>query len=226
MRGPILRVALTGGIATGKSYVLARFAERGAPTIDADVLAHRAVAPGSEGYRAVIERFGTAILQSGSQEPDPGRASDSTNGPEIDRARLGRIVFGNESARHDLEAIVHPAVYGAVDTWFAALERGESAARTPHVGIADIPLLYETGQDGAFDRVIVAACPPEMQLQRLMARNALTEADARQRISAQLPIGEKSRRADFVIDTSGTHAGTDRQVSEIWDRILSEAGRG
>jgi len=196
----LLRVALTGGIATGKSYCLTRFAEFGAPTIDADVLAHRVLAPGTPGFDAAVARFGPGILQPHG---------------EIDRATLGQIVFGDDNARRDLEAIVHPAVYDAISRWFTALERA-AADDGPRLGIADIPLLYETGHDREFDRVIVAACLPGLQLTRLMKRSRLSEEDARRRIEAQMPIAEKTKRADYVIDTSGEYAETDRQIAAVW----------
>ena len=201
----LLRVALTGGIATGKSYCLTRFAELGVPTVDADVLAHRAVAPGTAGFEAVVTRFGRDVLHPHG---------------EIDRARLGQIVFADERSRRDLEAIIHPAVYKAIADWLAAIE---AAGHSP-LAIADIPLLYETGHDRDFDRVIVAACPPAVQVMRLMARNRLTEEEARLRIASQMPIEEKMRRADYVIDTSGSRADTDVRVSDVWNAMTSQIG--
>src|SRR5690348_4070836 len=180
-----LRVALTGGIATGKSYCLRRFAELGVPVIDADVLAHDAIRRGTPGFDAVVGRFGPGVIGMDG---------------EIDRRTLGRIVFADADARRDLEAIVHPAVYDAIRAWFEAPDDG--AGRWPF-RIADIPLLYETGGDDSVDCVIVAACRPEQQIERLRARG-LAEGDARARIAAQLPIEEKARRADCTIDTSGT----------------------
>jgi dephospho-CoA kinase len=202
----VLRVALTGGIATGKSYCLTRFAELGVPTIDADVLAHRAVAPGTPGFDAVVARFGSSVVHPHG---------------EIDRTRLGQIVFGDERARRDLEAITHPIVYKAIAEWFAAVE-GTGHAR---LAIADIPLLYETGRDRDFDRVVVAACPPAVQAARLMTRNRLSEADARLRIASQMPIEEKMRRADYVIDTSGTPADTDVRVRDVWNALSTGVGQ-
>ncbi|HKW00605.1 MAG TPA: dephospho-CoA kinase [Vicinamibacterales bacterium] len=196
----LLRVALTGGIATGKSYCLTRFAELGVPTVDADVLAHRAIAPGTTGFDAVITRFGRDVLHPHG---------------EIDRARLGQIVFADERSRQDLEAIIHPAVYQAISDWLAAIE----AAGHSRLAIADIPLLYETGRHTDFHRVIVAACPAAVQMTRLMARNRLTEEEARLRLASQMPIEEKMRRADYVIDTSGTKADTDTRVRDVWNAM-------
>jgi dephospho-CoA kinase len=199
----LLRVALTGGIATGKSYCLTRFAELGVPTVDADVLAHRAIAPGTTGFEAVVTRFGRDVLHPHG---------------EIDRARLGQIVFADERSRRDLEAIIHPAVYKAIRDWLTDIE----AAGHARLAIADIPLLYESGHHGDFDRVIVAACPSAVQMTRLMARNRLTEEEARLRLASQMPIEEKMRRADYVIDTSGTKADTDTRVADVWTSLIAD----
>ena len=199
----LLRVALTGGIATGKSYCLTRFAELGVPTVDADVLAHRAVAPGTAGFEAVVTRFGADVLHPHG---------------EIDRGRLAQIVFADERARRDLEAITHPIVYKAIGDWFANIETGGTA----RLAIADIPLLYETGHDRDFDRVVVAACPPDVQLTRLMARNRLSEEEARLRLASQMPIEEKMRRAAYVIDTSGAKADTDTRVRDVWRSLIAD----
>ena len=187
------RVALTGGIGTGKSYVRAQFDALGVPTVDSDVLARRAVAPGSAGLAAVAARFGAGILE-------PSGA--------LDRRALGAVVFADAAARRDLEAIVHPFVRAETERWFAALP-----AEVPFA-IADIPLLYEVGRNRDFDRVIVVACHPATQLARVIARG-ISEEEARQRIAAQLPIDEKVRRADDVIHTDGSFDETDRQVRAL-----------
>ena len=198
----MMRVALTGGIATGKSHCLQRFAELGVPVIDADRLAREAVATGTPGFAAVVARFGPAVLNA-----------DGT----LDRAALGRIVFSDPRARTALEAIVHPEVYRRIRDWFANLPGGSRLA------IADIPLLYETGQEHEFDRVIVAACQPAEQIRRIMARNGLTEDDARARLAAQLPIGEKLARASTIIWTDRGFAETDRQVEDIYNELRGAA---
>jgi dephospho-CoA kinase len=197
----MLRVGLTGGIATGKSYCLARFAALGVPVVDADLLARDAVAPGSRALADVATRFGASILL-----PDGS----------LDRAALGRIVFTDRAARTDLEAIVHPEVYRRIGEWFAA--------RPPatRLAIADIPLLFETGHDHDFERVIVAACDPQQQLRRLMQRDSLSEAEARARLNAQWPIEEKVARADYVIKTDGSVADTDSQVRTVYEMLNAE----
>ena len=189
------RIALTGGIATGKSHVRAQFEALGIPTIDADLLSRRAVEPGSPGLAAVAARFGPGIVDSSGT---------------LDRARLAALVFTDANARRDLEQIVHPFVRSAIDNWFASLD----AARNPFA-VADIPLLYEAGRDRDFEAVIVAACEPETQLRRLMRRDNLSEEEAAKRISAQMPIGQKIRWADYVIRTDGTFEETNRQVRLI-----------
>ena len=192
------RVALTGGIATGKSHVRSRFEHLGVPTIDSDVLAREAVASGTKGLAAVVERFGTAVLR-----PDGS----------LDRHKLAEIVFADPEARKALEAIVHPYVRRRTDEWFAALD----ANRHPYA-IADIPLLFEVHRDKDFDTVIVVASAPETQLKRIRERG-ISEAEARQRMAAQWPIEDKIGRADHVIRTDGSFAETDRQVQALHARL-------
>ena len=195
----MLRVALTGGIATGKSYCLAKFASFGVPVIDADKLAREVVAPGSLALAAVASRFGSAIMR-----PDGS----------LDRGALGRIVFSDRAARADLEAIVHPQVYRRIGEWFASSPPGT------RVAIADVPLLFETGHNHDFDRVVVAACSPAEQMHRLVTRDGLSEADARARLNAQWPIEEKVARGDYIIRTDGTLAETDAQVKKIHEMLI------
>ncbi len=190
---------MTGGIATGKSACLARFAAYGVPTIDADVLAREAVAPGTPGLAAIAARFGAGVL-----------AADGT----LDRPALGRLIFSDTKARAALEAIVHPDVYRRIREWFANLPAGT------RIAIADIPLLFETGHNHDFDEVVVAACDPHEQLRRVMARDHLSDAEARARLAAQLPIEEKVKRASRVIWTDRGFAETDRQVAETYDSLL------
>jgi dephospho-CoA kinase len=194
----MLRAALTGGIATGKSYCLGRFAALGAATIDADRLARDAVAPGTPGLMKVVDRFGESIL-----------AADGS----LDRAALGRVVFSDRAARADLESIIHPEVYRRINEWFADLPAGTAIA------IADIPLLFETGHQHDFDVTIVCACDPAEQLRRLMARDHLTRDAALARLAAQWPIEEKAARADIVIRTDGGFAETDARVRQIYARF-------
>ena len=195
------RIALTGGIATGKSWVRARFEDRGVPTIDADVLAREAVAEGTPGLAAVVRRFGREILLSSGA---------------LDRQKLAGIVFADPDARRDLEAIVHPEVRRATEEWFALLD-----PRVHSWALADIPLLYETGRDRDFDAVIVVACDPETQVRRIVDRDGLSEHEARQRLAAQLPIAGKVAKADYVIRTDGTLDETDEQVTRLWELLAA-----
>ena len=196
------RIGLTGGIATGKSHVRARFEKLGIPTIDSDVLAREALAPRSPGLVAVAERFGQKILKGDGS---------------LDRDGLAKIVFADLQARKDLEAIVHPYVQRRTDEWFAGLDTSRY-----RYAIADIPLLYEVGRDKDFDEVVVVACNPETQLKRLLERG-MTELEARQRLSAQMPVEDKIARADHVIRTDGSYDETERQVQDLHARLSGSA---
>jgi dephospho-CoA kinase len=187
----MLKVALTGGIATGKSYVLARLNDRGIPTIDADDIVHEALGPNTPTAITIAAHFGGGFLT-----PDGS----------IDRTLLAMRVFAHPESRRQLEAIVHPVVYERIRSWFDTLERP--------IGVASIPLLYETRREADFDVVVVTVCPPNMQFQRLRQRG-MSEEEAGQRIEAQMPAEEKAARGDFVIRTGGTMAETDRQVDEL-----------
>jgi dephospho-CoA kinase len=199
----MLKVALTGGIATGKSYALDRFRQLGVPCLDADELAHGVTAAGTEATQAIVARFGQGVLDEQGA---------------VDRAMLGPIVFSDASARRDLEAIVHPAVYRAITAGLRAFELLEK----PPMAIVDIPLLYESGRAADFDRVIATVCSPATQLARLADRG-LTDLQARQRLQAQLSAEEKAARADFVINTDGTFGDTDAQIEKIWGEISRRA---
>lgn len=198
----MLRVALTGGIATGKSFCTARFAALGVPVIDADLLAREALAPGSAGLGAVAVRFGPAVLRA-----DGG----------LDRAALASLVFSDRTARADLEAIVHPEVYRGINEWFAGRPPGTRFA------VADIPLLYETGHEHEFERIVVCACEPAEQLRRVMARDQLSSEAARARLAAQWPISEKVARAHYVIWTDGGFAATEAQVRVVFDALVADS---
>ena len=195
------RVGLTGGIASGKSTAAALLAERGALVIDADVLAREVVEPGTPGLAAVVARFGPAVLA-----PD-GR---------LDRAALGRVVFGGDegsrTARHDLEAVVHPAVRARA----AELEAGAAAGQ---VVVHVIPLLVETGQAGSFDLVVVVDVAPDVQRARLLARGGLSEQEADGRIAAQASRAERLAAADVVLDNNGTPDDLARHVDDFWARF-------
>ena len=188
----MLKVALTGGIATGKSYVLGRFRARGVPCLDADDLAHGVTAAGTEATQAIASRFGEEMLDKAGA---------------VDRRKLGMLVFADAAARRELEAIVHPAVYRAITAGLRAFVLLGSS----RLAVVDVPLLYESGHAADFDRVLATLCPAATQIARLTERG-LSDEEARQRLAAQMPADEKAARADIVIDTGGTFDETDRQV--------------
>ena len=197
----VRRIALTGGIATGKSYVRARLEKLGVPTIDSDALAREAVAPGTSGFSEVVREFGPSVV--------------SPSG-ELDRQKLAAIVFSEPRSRRALEAIIHPRVREATDAWFSSLD----PASHPFA-VADIPLLFEVEREKDFDAVIVVAVDPGTQLKRVVQRDGMSEHEARKRLQAQLPIDDKVRRADYVIRTDDSLVETDRQVKRVVEQLRS-----
>ncbi len=188
-----MRVALTGGIATGKSVVARLLGGHRFPVIDTDQVARDVVAPGTDGLAAVAARFGTGVLRADGA---------------LDRPALGRIVFADTAARRDLEALLHPRIRRGVEAFFAALE-------PEAVGVAEIPLAYEAGWGATFERVVVVACHPDTQRTRLVARDRLSLAAADQRLAAQWPIADKVRLADAVVMTDGDMASTVAQTERL-----------
>ena len=196
----MLSIGLTGGVATGKSHVRAQMAALGWSTIDADRLAREVVRPGQPAWREIRDRFGDAVCGTAGV---------------LNRQALGSIVFSDADARKDLEAIIHPRVYAAIQEWLDRLAREGAHA----VAVADMPLLYETGHDADFDRVIVVVCTPETQLRRVMARDGLDDTAARQRIAAQWPTADKAARADIVISTDGSIEETNARVAAVVEQL-------
>lgn len=188
-------IAVTGGIASGKSTVAGRLAAAGAVLVDADVLAREAVAPGSPGLEAVHEVFGQAVFDA-----------DGT----LDRASLGRIVFGDPAARERLNGIVHPAVIAASKQRFARALSADSAA----VVVYDVPLIDARGV-GEFDRVVVADAPAVLRIERLVALRGMARADAEARVRAQLDDEERRALATDLIDTGGTLKHTLAQTDAL-----------
>ena len=198
----MVRVGLTGGIASGKSAVADELAARGAIIIDADVLAREVVEPGTPALAAILDRFGPQVLSDG----------------QLDRSRLAQIVFADPLARRDLERIVHPAVRARA----ADLERAAGwAAVVVHV----IPLLVETGQQEDFDLVVTVDVDPETQIKRLIARNGYTRAEAESRIAAQASREDRKIAADVVLDNTGSVAQLREQIDALWAELSSAGAR-
>lgn len=198
-------LGLTGGIATGKSTVASLLRDRGIKVIDADVIAREVVEPGKPAYKVIVRHFGADILK-----PDGN----------INRKKLGDIVFSNDAERQVLNAIVHPEVRKLMQ------EQAEQAkqAGEPLVFL-DIPLLFESKLQHMVEKIVVVYVPEEVQLHRLMERDELDEEQAKKRLRSQLPIEQKKQAADFVIDNQGSREETARQVDEMLDRLQAELNR-
>ena len=196
----MLRVGLTGSIAVGKSFVLETFRELGCHTLDADKVARDVVEPGTAGLRQVVDAFGESVLK-----PDGS----------LDRAKLGSIVFSDEEKRSRLNAIIHPLVFEEQDRWLRSRESEDPDG----IAIVDAALMIESGGYRRFDKLIVVWCEPQLQLQRLMHRNKLDQAEAEKRIAAQMSQDEKKKHADFLIDTSNDFEDTRRQTAEVFERL-------
>ncbi len=194
-------VGLTGSIATGKSTVSKMLADLGAVIIDADKIVREVQQPGERAWREIVDFFGEEILQP--------------NG-ELDRAKLGARVFDNPESREKLNQIVHPRVREERD-----LQTQEALAHNPNrIVIWDIPLLIETGIHREVERTIVVYVDQETQYARLLKRDELSAEAARKRIAAQMPIEEKKRYADFLIDNGGTIEETFQQVQAVWAKLM------
>jgi dephospho-CoA kinase len=202
-----LLVGLTGSISTGKSTVSAMFAHQGARVIDADLLSREVVMPGQPAYARILEEFGShLVLEDGS----------------LDRKALGAIVFADPARRKRLEEITHPAVGARQQRILSVLDEEGFEG----IVLWDAALLFETGGVSKMDKVVVVFADPDTEHRRLMTRDGLSEADALARIASQMPIAEKAKRADYVIDNSGTREETERQVRAVNGALLAElAGR-
>jgi dephospho-CoA kinase len=195
-------IGLTGGIATGKSTVAEMLKNDQIPVIDADILAREAVFKGKPAYKKIIEEFGNGILLE--------------NG-ELNRKKLGDIVFSNEEKRQILNQIIHPEVRKEM-----IKQRDDLVKRGENLVVLDIPLLFESGLENMVDYIVVVAASENIQLERLMKRNHLTEEQARNRINAQLPLEIKKQKADDWIDNSGERSETKAQVDRILKKLYHE----
>jgi dephospho-CoA kinase len=199
----MLRVGLTGGIGSGKSAVSAMLAAHGAVVIDSDVLAREVVAAGTPGLAEIVVAFGPDMV---------------TSDGELDRAAMGRRIFGDDEARTRLEAIIHPRVR-------ARASKIEAEAPDDAIVVHDIPLLVETGQTAAFDVVLVVDAPPEIQVQRLVEHRGMTEDEAKARIAAQVGRDQRLAAADHVLSNDGSLAQLQAAVDQVWEDLSTRATR-
>ena len=198
----MLRVGLTGGLASGKSFVGHALRDLGCYLIEADELGHQVLLPGAEAYSAVIATFGSEIVDQDGF---------------IDRHKLADIVFGEPELLAKLNSLVHPPVFQRQEKAIAEIAHRDPAA----IVVVEAAILVETGSYKRFDRLIVVVCRPEQQLERAMKRGAYTEEEVRARLSRQLPLEEKVRVADYVIDTSGPKEHTLEQVRALHSSLRS-----
>ncbi|WP_454922659.1 dephospho-CoA kinase [Abiotrophia defectiva] len=195
----MLRIGLTGGIATGKSTVSNYLKELDYPLIDADVIARQLVEPGQEGLKRLVAKFGAEILnESGA----------------LDRQALGQRLFGDAQLRQEVDQLLHPLIYEALEA-----ESQRLAQAGAKLAFFDIPLLYETGYDQKMDQVWVVYLPHDLQVERLMARNSWSQDQAEAAIASQASIEAKRQRADLVIDNQGSLAVTFAQVDQALSRL-------
>jgi dephospho-CoA kinase len=201
----MLRVGLTGSIAVGKSFVASVFTELGSHVLDADQTAREVVMPGTPGLKALVQEFGEEILNA-----------DGT----LDRKALGALVFADEQKRQRLNYILHPFIIARQDEILNDWEREDPRG----IGIVDAALMIESGGYRRFDKLIVVHCRPEVQLERLMLRDKLSQEEAQRRIDSQMPQEEKQKFADYLIDTSDGFELTRQQTVKVHQDLLRLAG--
>ena len=202
----MLKIAITGGAGSGKSTVARMFQELGAEVLDADAAARDAVAVGAPAWAELRRFYGEEFFNP-----------DGT----LNRSRLAQLVFGNPDERRRLDALIHPLVAQKLQAQFADLER-----RGVELVMVEVPLLFETGREAAFDRVIVVAAPEALQIRRLRGRDRRGEAEIRGILSAQWPVADKVARADYVVDNAGSRRNTARQVKNIWGVLKNQLDSG
>ncbi len=204
---PVLKLGLTGGIASGKSTAAQVLTEAGAVVLDADLIAHQQYQPNGPAYQDLINYFGPEILNSAA---------------EIDRQALATKVFGNPAALAALNSRVHPHVRAALASKIHFYQQWETRHPNSLLLVLMIPLLYESGLESLADKVVVVYCEPQQQLQRLMARNDLSLSAAQARLDAQMPITEKRERADYCIDNRLDPAHTREQIHQLLGELKWE----
>ena len=199
----MLLIGLTGNIASGKSTVARLLSERGATIIDADVLARRVVEPGMPAFDEIVRRWGRGVVDVDGS---------------LDRDALRRLVFSNHEELEELNRIVHPEVMAFRDRLV-----NEARQRGDRLVVGDIPLLFERGLVDDFDRIVLVDAPRPVRLERLMRERGLSETEAMDMMTAQMPAELKRARADYVIDNTGTVRELEERVSEVWQALEREA---
>jgi len=201
----MLKVGLTGGLASGKTFVATLLENHGCHVIHADRIGHEVLLPEGEAYPAVVQEFGCDILQ-----PDG----------HIDRKILGKLVFADPKRLELLNELVHPHVFRRQEEFFARVAAQDPAG----IAIVEAAIMIEVGSYKRYDRLIVTYCSPEQQIERFREREGASEADARARLERQMPLDAKRKFADYVIDTSGPKGETARRVEEVYQKLRAEAG--
>ncbi len=198
----MLRVGLTGGLASGKSFVGRTLAELGCLLIQADELGHQVLEPGGEAYEGVVREFGPRILDADGK---------------IDRRKLGELVFHDSGRLAKLNALVHPPVWSRERKLI-----DDFAAAHPHgIAIVEAAILVETGSYRDYAKLIVAVCSEAQQIERAMSRDGLTREQVLDRLSRQMPLAEKIKYADYVIDTSGAKEATLAQTRAVYQALVA-----
>jgi dephospho-CoA kinase len=197
----MLKVGLTGGLASGKTFVASLLEKHSCHVIHADRIGHDVLLPDGEAYTGVVREFGCDILQ-----PD-GR---------IDRKILGKLVFSDPKRLETLNSLVHPHVFRREEEFFARIAAEDPAG----IAVVEAAIMIEVGSYKRYDRLIVAWCTPEQQIARFREREGADEAEARARLERQMPLDAKRKFADYVIDTSGTKEDTARQVEQVYEKLL------
>lgn len=196
-----LIIGLTGGIVSGKTTVADMFRELGADIIDADIIAREVVRPKKKAWEKIVKHFGVGILRENQ---------------EINRKKLGNIVFSDKNKLKLLNQITHPEITEVIKK---KLENISNNSNRSTVCIVDVPLLFETGFENMMNKIIVVYLDPKKQINRLMKRNNLTREDALKRIKTQIPIEEKVKMADYIIDNSNSLEYTKKQVLHLWEEL-------
>jgi dephospho-CoA kinase len=202
----MLKIAITGGVGTGKSTVARMFAELGAEVLDADQIARDVVAVGAPAWEELRRLYGPDYFNE--------------NG-ELNRSKLAQLVFADPEERRRLDGIIHPRVEAELKARVAELERRGKA-----LVLVEVPLLFETGREGGFDRVIVVAAPEAVQIRRLRGRDRRGAEEIRGILKAQWPLAGKVARADYVVDNGGSRRATKRQVKNIWGELKNQLDSG